>query len=57
MTCEYKDCNKEAEMMVYSRRQDKVMNTCWEHAQRVVDEGAPEYHETCPNCGCLIPVN
>ena len=57
MKCEYEDCNKEAEMMVYSSRQDKVMNACWEHAKRIVDEDSPEYHHSCPNCGCLMPVN
>ena len=56
MKCEYEDCNKEADRIVYSRHQERVMNACYEHAERIVDEDSPEYHENCPNCGCLIPV-
>jgi hypothetical protein len=29
---------------------------CAAHAERVADEGAPEYGECCPNCGCLFGV-
>ena len=55
--CSYEDCTKEADTLVYSRKLHKVIKTCYDHAQIVVDEGSPEYIEDCPNCGCLIPVN
>ena len=55
--CEYEDCQKEATDLVYSRKLDKVIETCSRHTREVVDEENPEYVETCPHCGCWIPIN
>jgi len=55
--CEYEDCEKDAYDLVYSRKLDKVIETCYDHAKVVVDEGNPEYIQSCPHCGCWIPVN
>lgn len=30
---------------------------CEAHATIVADEGSPEFHSDCPNCGCIHGVN
>ncbi len=55
--CSYPDCENEAEERVYSRKQERVVKACYEHAWLIADEGCPEDVVTCPNCDCLIPVN
>ncbi len=30
---------------------------CKPHANLVMDEGDPEYHDVCPNCGCCFGIN
>jgi len=30
---------------------------CYAHANKVVDEQAPEYGADCPNCGCEFGIN
>lgn len=30
---------------------------CYAHAHKVANDGAPEYHDECPNCGCIHGVN
>ena len=55
--CEAEGCDQPPIMMVYSENQNKVLFCCDDHACRILDEAHPEYWETCPNCGCDIPVN
>ena len=57
MKCPYEECTKEANTFVYSREKNKVVKVCFYHAEKIVDEGSPEYIKTCPKCGCLMPVN
>ncbi len=53
----YRGCDKKADTLVYVRREDKVIKICLAHARTVVNEDNPEYIESCPHCGCIIPVN
>lgn len=55
--CEYRDCEKLADNIVFSRNEDKVLLCCDAHADIVQDEGNPEYWDTCMNCGCRNPIN
>lgn len=55
--CEAENCTRMTTDIVYSRRRGEVLLCCDTCAQIVVDEECPEYHETCTNCGCLLPVN
>ena len=55
--CNYENCQEEATDWVYCRETGKVIKTCYKHAKIVVDEDNPEYIESCPRCGCWIPIN
>jgi hypothetical protein len=55
--CEVDGCGGMTTSIVYSRSRGSVILCCDAHAYEVADEGHPEYHQTCPNCGCEIPVN
>jgi hypothetical protein len=52
-----KGCGKQATELVYSRALGRIVKTCYDHYEIVMEEGSPEYYEDCPNCGCHIPVN
>lgn len=55
--CEFDGCEDIATVIVYSRLRAEVMLCCTAHSEIVVDYGSPEYHQTCHNCGCLLPIN
>jgi len=55
--CIYEGCNKEVTTLAYSRNLGKVVKCCETHAEKIAEEGYPEYIECCPNCGCWMPVN
>ena len=55
--CEYDGCNKKAVSIVWSRDLEKVVACCEKHDDIVIDEGSPEYWESCPNCKCRQGVN
>lgn len=55
--CEFGDCHETAKWLAYSRRNGCVMALCEHHQVVVVDEDSPEYHHTCENCGCELPIN
>jgi len=65
MQCQYEGCTKKATAIAAGRDYDGGSEThppgaghyCEEHAEWVADEGGPEYHTSCPNCGCLFGVN
>lgn len=50
--CEYGDCENNATDMVYSRNLKKVVFCCEPCSEIVIEEGSPEYFESCKNCGC-----
>ena len=54
--CECKGCQEQAEVLVYSRLQQKALRACWACAQDVLREDTPEYHYQCPNCSCWLPI-
>ena len=55
--CEVEGCEEEADNIAYSRVREKVIFCCDPHTCKVVDEGSPEYHDYCENCGCKQGVN
>ncbi len=55
--CEWEDCKEEATVLVYWKRNDKLLRLCDYHAAIVVDDRRPEYTVDCPNCGCRFGVN
>jgi len=55
--CEVDSCTGVADSMVYSRSLEKVIICCDTCADEVIDEGVPEYWDTCDNCGCRLPIN
>ena len=61
MKCEYEGCDKEAVQQATGNRDfEKSVTVKWyceEHAYLVADKDSPEYHTTCPNCGCRFGVN
>ena len=57
MRCSFEECPKQATGLAYSRKKEKVVKVCHEHALIIVEEDAPEYTTNCPHCGCFIPVN
>ena len=57
MKCPIEGCAQKADTMVFSSKKYMVVEACYKHAKEIVDEEFPEYIETCPHCGCLIPVN
>uniref|UniRef100_A0A6M3JNA3 Uncharacterized protein n=1 Tax=viral metagenome TaxID=1070528 RepID=A0A6M3JNA3_9ZZZZ len=57
MECIYEGCNRESTTLAYSRNLGKVVKCCETHAEKIAEEGYPEYIEVCPNCGCWMPVN
>jgi len=65
-TCAFEDCNNEATVLACGRDYSDVRKGtyhpkpnyyCAKHAELVADEGSPEYHDVCPNCGCTFGVN
>ena len=58
--CAFDGCRRVATDIAIGRYDDghpTVAVYCRKHAEIVADEGAPEYWDTCPNCGCLHGVN
>ena len=55
--CEYADCQNEANYMVFSRKLNSVYFYCDYHRDDVLEEGSPEYTDTCMNCGCEQGIN
>ncbi len=55
--CEVDECPAMTTSIVYSSARGEVLLCCEAHAYQVVDEGSPEYHHTCPNCGCEQPIS
>ncbi len=61
-TCEYKDCTEPGTELARGRDyfdepgHKEVGFFCEKHAKIVVEEGNPEYHVCCPNCGCEFGV-
>lgn len=61
--CAYEDCDKEATKLASGRDyldekgHPKAAMYCDIHANKVADEGHPEYIECCPHCGCQFGVN
>jgi len=54
--CKYEDCKEKATDWVHSSKLNKVIKTCYEHTRVVVEEENPEHIESCPHCGCWIPI-
>ena len=67
--CQYEGCDKPATHIASGRAtrmgpewyenqgHPTLALYCEAHGEKVADEGAPEYHTTCPNCGCYFGVN
>lgn len=55
--CEVDGCVGMTTSIVYSHIRGAVILCCDAHACGVADEDHPEYRQTCPNCGCEIPIN
>ena len=56
--CSYEGCYEPAEFIACGRTKHRMpAYFCNEHAEDVTDEDNPEYHDTCPNCGCRFGVN
>lgn len=62
-TCQYEGCEAKATHLAVGRacgdapKHPVPAYYCREHAYAIADEGHPEYHSVCPNCGCLQGVN
>ncbi len=63
--CGWEDCEADATMKAVGRDESwhgrkghpGLADYCENHGPLVADEGAPEYVETCPHCGCMFGVN
>lgn len=60
--CNFQHCEQPATHIACGRNvgentHPKPAVYCEEHANDVADEGYPEYHDNCPNCGCFFGVN
>ena len=55
--CEVDGCAGMTTSIVWSRNRAAVILCCDAHVYDVLEEGSPEYHVTCPNCECEMPVN
>jgi hypothetical protein len=60
--CQYEGCDLDAEFIAAGRPHraesgHPVGVYCATHADKVADEGHPEYNDECPNCGCHFGVN
>ena len=59
--CSFEGCEKPAEFIACGRElrpgHPKPACYCRDHADKVANEGYPEYDDTCPNCSCLFGVN
>lgn len=56
--CQYENCTEAATSIACGRHYHADVGCyCDKHADLVVDENCPEYHENCPNCGCRFGVN
>ncbi len=60
--CQWDECEQSATTIAAGRRGiDRDGHPlglyCDAHADIVIDEGFPEYHDSCPNCGCRFGVN
>lgn len=67
-TCQYEGCDQPATRIASGQRSYRLHKKlepgqyptgcyCDDHAYKVVDFDHPEYHDNCPNCGCLFGVN
>lgn len=62
-TCQHEGCTERATHLAVGRDYgDTKGHTvaafyCRKHAYEIADEGFPEYHHECPNCGCIQGVN
>lgn len=50
--CEAPNCNRYQSVLVYSFDKKEVLAVCYGCLERILDESAPEYISTCPNCRC-----
>ncbi len=55
--CEVEGCTNRSTQIVYRAATATLMLACEQHAYDLIDERDPEYHVTCPNCGCDFGVN
>ena len=59
--CQFGDCSEPATAIAMGRTYYENGHGlgwyCSAHADKVSDEGHPEYQEHCPNCGCRFGVN
>ena len=55
--CENGDCKAKATDIVYSNNLRTVIFCCEPCSDLVVDEGNPEYLDSCNNCGCRQGIN
>ncbi len=55
--CQYPDCNEPATAIADDSEKRQVGFYCDAHAEKVADYNSPEYHVSCPNCGCYFGVN
>ncbi len=57
--CSYPDCKLDAECIACGRDDAfrEVRAYCVIHGEMVADQGSPEYHVSCSNCGCLEGCN
>ena len=63
--CSFEDCESDATQIASGRADDENPERghptpavyCDTHGDMVADEQFPEYHDTCPNCGCRFGVN
>jgi len=55
--CEAKGCDNKASAMAYSRNKRKVIICCSGCTYLILEENNPEYHDSCANCGCELPIN
>lgn len=51
------ECNEPATTVAEHSKTKEVGKYCDKHAREAVDARNPEYHVSCPNCGCDFGVN
>ncbi len=50
-------CDEPGTLLTYDRTLGRVIGLCPTHSAIVADNSNPEYHHTCENCGCVLPIN
>ena len=59
--CQWPGCTEPSTQMAtgdrFNRKDTNIGFFCAPHAYTIADYDSPEYHTTCPNCGCQFGVN